>query len=282
MLPSFASGVSGLKTHQTRMNVIANDVANVNTTAYKQSNVTFKDTLYNTIRSPAPRTPGLQYGLGVQIGNISKDFADGVLQATSVASNIGITGNGFLIVASPAATAGTTDVKYTRAGDFVHDPNTVAADGSFYLINSSGNYLQGASGVTDVTGLGLADLTPVLLPAGTVSYSIGTDGVLRYVDSAGVETTWGMVPLATVSSNNGMKAEGQNLYSFTSAAGTMALGTPGSTGVGQLYQGYLEGSNVDLATEFTEMIVTERGFQANSRSITTSDEMLQELLTLKR
>jgi flagellar hook protein FlgE len=264
------------------MNVIANDIANVNTAAYKQSNVTFKDALYNTIRSPAPETPGLQYGMGVQVGTISKDFGDGVLQMTGVSSNLAITGNGFFVMAAPGAAAGTTDVKYTRAGDFVMDPNLVANDGSNYMMNSSGNYLQGLAGVTDATGLGLADMAPVLLPAGTVSYSVSSDGILRYTDSAGVENTWGMIPLALVANNTGMQAEGDNLYAYTSAAGAQSLGNPNNPGVGQLYQGYLEGSNVELASEFTEMIVTERGYQANSRTITTSDEMLQELLSLKR
>ena len=105
MLRAMMSGVSGLRTHQNRMDVIANDIANVNTTGYKQSDVTFKETLVTTIRSPAPGTPGMQVGLGVQMGNIVRNFSDGILMQTGQASNLGITGNGFFAVADPGAAA---------------------------------------------------------------------------------------------------------------------------------------------------------------------------------
>ncbi len=278
MLRAMMSGVSGLRTHQTRMDVIANDIANVNTTGYKQSDVTFKETLVSTIRSPAPQTPGMQVGMGVQLGSINKNFSDGILFQTGQASNLGITGSGFFVVADPGAPAGS--VYYTRAGDYIHDVDT--ATGDIYLQNSSGKRLLGVMGANpDPTGLTPADLVPIVLPAATESYSIALDGRI-YATIAGVQEVVGMVPLTKFANNGGLLAIGNNLFQSTAAAGIRPMTMPGSDGTGQLFQGYLENSNVDLAQEFTEMIITQRGFQANSRSITTSDEMLIELLSLKR
>jgi flagellar hook protein FlgE len=278
MLRAMMSGVAGLRTHQTRMDVIANDVANVNTTGYKQSDVTFKETLVTTIRSPAPQTPGQQVGLGVQIGSINKNFEDGIMFQTGQASNMGITGNGFFVVADPGAAAGS--VYYTRAGDYIHDVDT--ATGEIYLQNSSGKRLLGLMGPNpDPTGLTPGDLVPIVLPADTESYSIGLDGVI-YATVGGVQETIGMVPLVKFANNFGLLALGNNLFQSTAAAGIQPMTIPGQDGTGQIFQGYLENSNVDLAKEFTEMIITQRGFQANSKTITTSDEMLLELLQLKR
>ena len=108
MLRAMMSGVAGLRTHQSRMDVISNDIANVNTTGYKQSDVTFKETLVTTIRSPAPQTPGMQIGLGVQIGSINKNYEDGILFQTGQSANLGISGAGFFVVADPGAAAGST------------------------------------------------------------------------------------------------------------------------------------------------------------------------------
>lgn len=277
MMPSMFSGVAGLNTHQRRMDVIANDIANVNTPGYKQSDVTFSEQLISTLRAPAPGSPGMQIGTGVQIGSISRDFNDGVLFETGQSSNVGIAGDGFFVVADPE-----TGTKYfARAGDFVEDVNT--ATGETYLITPSGERLQGIMDPNpDATGLTSADLVDVVLPANTTSYTIGLDGRIYASVSGGTPTVIGMVPLAQFENSNGLESIGHNQYAGTSASMERAMVNPGNAGCGNLYQGYLENSNTNLAKEFTEMIITERGFQANSRSITTSDEMLQELLTLKR
>lgn len=280
MLRSMWSGVSGLRAHAQRMDVIANDIANINTTGYKQSDVTFKEQLVTTIRAPSAGSAGEQIGLGVQVGQIARNFSDGVVTQTSVASNAAIAGRGFFVVADSGGNR-----FYTRAGDFMHDLDAAAADGSFYLINSSGMRLQGVNDAAPIAtgGVSVATMTDVIVPAGTVSYTIGENGTMTCYDAAStVLGTW-QIGLAQFANNNGLKSEGSNLYTFTTAADITETAYQGGTdGAGQLYQGYLEASNVDLSQEFTEMILTERGFQANSRSITTGDEMLQELLSLKR
>jgi flagellar hook protein FlgE len=274
------NGVSGLRANSQRMDVISNDIANLNTTGYKQTDVTFKEQLVSTIRTPSIGAPGQQVGMGVQIGNISRNFSNGITSQTGVASNVAIAGNGFFTVGDTAG-----NHYYTRAGDFTHDLNATAADGSFYLINSDGMRLRGVQGAAAIAAGGVANstMTDILIPAGTASYSVGQNGTLTCYDGSGaVLDTW-QVGVSMFANNNGLKSEGANLYSFTSAADNAEMAYQGGLdGAGVMYQGYLEASNVDLSQEFTEMILTQRAFQANSKSITTGDEMLQELLTLKR
>jgi flagellar hook protein FlgE len=273
------NGITGLRTHAKKMDVISNDVANVNTIGYKQSECTFKETLVDTIRTPAAGTPGMQIGMGSAVSQITRNWSDGILMQTGLSSNIGITGEGFFVLKEPDAAAGT--VTFTRSGDFVHDYDE--ATGETYLITSDGYRLQGIMDANpDATGLTPADLTDIILPENTTSYSIALDGTVRASVLGGTPTVIGMVPLTRFANNYGLENVGNNMFRETDAAGIQAMSNPGTQGTGQVFQGYLENSNVDLSQEFTEMIVTQRGFQANSRSITTADEMLQEVLALKR
>lgn len=276
MLPAMYSGVSGLMTHQERMNVIGNDVANVNTVGFKQSDMTFKEAYVTTLRAPAPGTPGQQVGLGVQMGQLERDFSGGALMQTGTASNFAVSGNGFFVVSDPAS----TQQFFSRAGDFVLDVDP--ATNETHLITSEGRRLQGVMGSTDLTGLGMADLQDIVLPANTTSYSVGLDGILYVSVDGGTPAAAGRIALANFDNPTGLNSIGSNLFQLTDAAHIRALTNPGESGNGQVFQGYLENSNVDLAREFTDMIITQRGFQANSRTITTSDDMLQELLSLKR
>jgi flagellar hook protein FlgE len=275
MLQSLVSGISGLRTHQSRLDVIANDVANVNTIGYKQNEVTFKEALVDTIRTPAVGTAGLQVGMGTSLSGITKNFSYGMLTNTGVASNVAIQGEGFFLVMAtdPATFAATGAQFYTRAGDFVPD---VKDENTVYLINSEGQALIGTDGL------------PINLePAGATtlaSYSISTDGEVTVVDSEGTSTVANTIRIVTFQNNNGLNAQRSSLFTWTPAASATepAAAAANDTNVGLVQQGYLESSNTELASEFTEMIITQRGFQANSRTITTSDEILQELLTLKR
>jgi flagellar hook protein FlgE len=277
------SGISGLRTHQQRMDVIGNDIANVNTIGYKQSDVTFKEAYVNTLRFPAPGSPGLQVGLGTQMGSIVRDFSGGILMETGQASNMGISGEGFFVVAEPVAGGANY---FTRAGDFLLDMDP--ATGRTYVINPDGKRLRGVltanlgDPAPDMTGKTEADLVDLTLPAGTTSFTIGVDGVIYASVNGAAPAVCGRVAVATFDNTNGLGAIGNNLYVKTDSANIHAFTNPGSNGCGQVFQGYLENSNVDLAREFTDMIITQRGFQANSKSITTSDEMLIELLQLKR
>jgi flagellar hook protein FlgE len=281
MIPSMYSGVSGLLTHQQRMNVIGNDIANVNTVGYKQSDVTFKEAYVNTLRTPAPGTPGQQLGLGVQLGNITRDFSGGALMQTGNSTNLGLSGNGFFVVADRNNPA---QKYYTRSGDYVMDVDA----GNTFLATPDGRRLQGVMTAAigdpapDLAGVVTADLEDIVLPPDTTSFNITLDGILYVSVGGGEPEIAGRVALATFDNPNGLQAVGSNAYIETDAAAIRPYANPGEAGVGQMLQGYLENSNVDLAREFTDMIVTQRGFQANSRTISTSDDMLQELLTLKR
>jgi flagellar hook protein FlgE len=286
MLQSMFSGISGLRSHQRRMDVIGNDIANVNTPGYKESAVTFKEAYVTTLRAPAPGTPGQQVGLGVQVGGITKNFRGGILMETGQSSNMGVSGEGFFIVAERGAPA--VNNYFTRAGDFQLDVYDDGGGAETFLINPDGMRLRGVlvgalgDPPPDLTGLTEADLEDITLPDDTSSFSIGLDGVI-YVSIAGASPqAWGRVALARFDNTGALEAVGSNLFRQNPAAGIRAFANPGESGTGQTFQGYLENSNVDLAQEFSDMIITQRGFQANSRSITTSDEMLMELLTLKR
>jgi fagellar hook-basal body proteins len=265
------------------MDVIGNNIANVNTSGFKGSDVTFKEAYVSTMRSPAPGTPGMQVGLGTQVGGILKNFKGGILMETGQSTNMGMSGEGFFAVAEPSATG---NVFFTRAGDFLLDVDP--AGPTTYVINPDGKRLQcvmGAGGFApdfDTTVTTEADLVDLTLPADMTSLSIGLDGVV-YVSQAGAAPTpWARLPVVTFSNNSGLEGIGSNLFKETTAAGIQPFKNAGGNGRGQIFQGYIENSNVDLAQEFTNMIITQRGFQANSRTITASDELLQELLSLKR
>ncbi len=156
------------------------------------------------------------------------------------------------------------------------------------MINPDGKRLQGVmtgalgDPAPDLTGTAASAVTDIALPADTTSFSISLDGTLYVSVAGGNPQVAGRVALATFSNPNGLQAIGSNLYVETQASAINPLKNPGEDGAGQMLQGYLENSNVDLAREFTDMIITQRGFQANSRTISTADEMLNELLSLKR
>jgi flagellar hook protein FlgE len=255
------SGVSGLKTHQVSMDVIGNDIANVNTIAFKQSNVSFKDTLYKTVG-------GQQVGLGSGVGSITQDFNGGMLRETAVETNMALSGKGFFVMKDAAG----TQVSYARAGDFQYSYNE--ASDTVSLANADGKYLYGTVGGTAGTAA-----SRIELPTDMREMTISRDGVISYIDADGalVEDAY-TIDIATFPNPTGLTQSGGNQLTESSESGSASFGDSDTTVV----QGYLENSNVDLAKEFTEMIMAERGFQANSRTVTTSDSMLQELLNLKR
>jgi flagellar hook protein FlgE len=399
MLRSLFSGISGLRSHQTMMDVVANNIANVNTTGFKSSNVIFEDTLSQIIRSAGAPGAGIggtnpaQVGLGVQVGAIQTNFLQGSAQTTNKPTDLLIQGDGFFVLKD-----GNEQV-YSRAGAFTFD-----TDG--YLVNSDGNYVQGfpaVNGVVDVYGtptdvrlqvgatiastpttdIGVggnikADNTnPLTLSAtaydikgaghplsiamtwnGTDGYdidvldqtenppaSVGTgsvtflpsgspnlpatmqatlpdgsvididlEGLTNYngVESVAVKTSNGaaagslqqfqiapngtvigiysngvkrneaQIALANFNNPGGLERLGDTTFRSSPNSGLAQVGVAGTGGRGVLQSGTLEMSNVDLGMEFTNLIIAQRGFSANSRVITTSDEMLQELVNIKR
>lgn len=276
MLRSMYAGISGLRGFQTKLDVIGNNIANVNTTGFKKSRISFQDIMSQTISggNKSGDTMGgtnpSQVGLGSSIGGITVMHGQGNLQSTGYSTDLAIEGNGFFMVATDK---GKTDEDFylTRAGNFGIDDDgyLVTLDGKFVL-DDKGAAIQ----VSD-------DMTKVK------SVTVGKDGTVTVTTDAGV-TTPHKVGIASVKNPSGLEKAGGNLYKVTSAANgddtglDAVYGASGVGGRGIIRAGALEMSNVDMAEEFTEMIVAQRGFQANSRIITTSDSILEELVNLKR
>lgn len=262
MLRSMYSGISGMKNFQTKLDVIGNNIANVNTYGFKKGRAVFKDLVSQQIAGANGPTDGgrggvnaKQVGLGAQLSAIDTIHTEGSTQTTGRTLDLAISGDGFFQVNDG------TNTYYTRAGNFYMDEN---GD----LINSDGFYL-GEPGQT------------LNVPTAATSLSIGTDGTISYMEN-GILNTDQQIEIAKFPNPEGLKKVGSNLYEVTDNSGEPEAGLPGTDGRGTIAPGSLEMSNVDLSEEFTEMIVAQRGFQANTRIITTSDEILQELMNLKR
>lgn len=268
MIRSLFSGVSGMKSHQIRMDVIGNNIANVNTVGFKGARCNFQDLLSQSLRSagaPTATTGGVnpgQVGLGMTVAGIANNMQQGATQTTGRTLDLAIQGNGYFVIHK---NLGDTSSFYAREGIFY-------MDAAGYLVNSNGYY------VCDDTG---AEIQLSATPANVSTISISDTGVIT-VDGTPGQT----IGLAAFANDVGLLKAGQNLYQESGASGAAdvsAAGTAGSALVNsRINSGYLEMSNVDLTDEFVSMIVTQRGYQANARTITTSDQMLQELLELKR
>ena len=276
MMRAMFAAISGLKSHQTMLDVTANNIANVNTVGYKASRTTFKDSLSQLQIGAAASSPGqggrnaAQVGLGVQLGSIDNLMGSGALQSTGEVTDLAIQGQGMFIVGSgtPPALPGTFE--YTRAGNF-----TFNSEG--FLTTQEGDYVMGRT----ASGAGVPN-TYIQVPAGATDISIGQEGAVSYVPAGGgPRETAGFVSIAKFTNEAGLQRTAGNRWIESAASGAAEDGTPGGE-FGLTISGTVEMSNVDLATEFTDMIAAQRGFQANSRVISTSDEMLQDLVNLKR
>ncbi len=279
MIRSLYSAVSGMLAHQKRMDIIGNNIANVNTVGFKSSDASFTEAAVQIGRGASVSQPtGLAVGLGATMNTTLTTFTQGAFQRTDVPSQLAISGEGFFGVQNANG-----DNFITRAGDFL-------VDSSGYIRSSEGLYLMGLAGTTPPT-TPTAGFPPdkMQIPAtvgapaeDVVSYTFGLDGTITAVGSGGTSAIVGYVTLSKYNNDNGRNAVGGNLYAYNPAAGTNQYFQAGIGGAGTVQSGALELSNVDLAKEFSDMIVTQRGFDANARTITTSDEMLQTITTLKR
>lgn len=281
MLRSLYSGVSGMRSFQTKMDVIANNIANVNTTGFKAGRANFQDMLSQTTsNAQGPTTRGLgginaqQVGLGVRVGAIDTIMTGGPLQPTNRALDFAIEGSGFFIVSGDEGVT----TSYTRDGSFYTD-----YEGN--IVNAGGMKIMGYP--KGVESGGLNSLKPLKIPdthgnAKLDEFTIDSSGKVTALYSDGEKVEIGTIATANFNNPEGLEKAGNNLYVESNNSGEAQIAMAGADGHGYIRQGFLEMSNVDLANEFTEMIVTSRAYQANSRSITTSDEMLQELINLKR
>jgi len=264
MMRGMFAAISGLKNHQVMLDVTSNDIANVNTIGYKSARTTFKDSLTQLQRGAAGVAGGngganaAQIGLGVQLGSIDNLMQSGALQSTGNPLDVAIQGDGFFRVRQTGG-----NVEYTRAGNFTRNQ---AGD----LVTQDGYYVVGAGDVN------------INVPPGATNVAIGQDGSVTYIPAAGgARTTAGTLTLATFANAAGLERASANRWITSANSGVENVGTPGGA-FGFTTAGAIEMSNVDLAQGFTSMITAQRGFQANSRVISTSDEMLQDLVNLKR
>ena len=336
MMRSLYSGVSGLRNHQTRMDVIGNNIANVNTVGYKTSRVVFQDVYSQTSKvagAPSTESGGtnpIQIGLGVTLAAIDVLHTSSATQRTDNPTDLCIEGDGFFVV------QGATQLLYTRAGNLYIDNlgNLVTAGGNYLMGLQSINYvldvtdpdnplivldsgtppqpvdptgdptydaanyeikfgpsplayemIDPTGAVDDInnysTKINRSALTHINL-TGFTGISIDEYGVIRGLDEDGEKQIIAKIALATFTNPAGLEKKGNSQYAASANSGQPVFSDPYTFGAGKTLPGGLEMSNVDLAAEFTDMIVTQRGFQANSRIITTSDSLLEELVNLKR
>lgn len=289
MLKSMYSGISGMKANQTKMDVVGNNVANVGTTAFKKSSTRFADALNQTvIYSSVPGggiggvNPG-QVGIGTKVSGIFKNMAQGAIQPTGRPSDLAIDGDGFFTVK-----LGENQEGYTRDGSFSLDMNgnLVTAEG-YKVLGEDGKEITIPKSVTEdgtPAAEGAKDAKKVL------SFNISKEGKISYLLEDGTKMpilnddgsikkgTQQILKIAVFQNSEGLESLGGNIYGVSANSGEPIKGAK----FGQINQGAVEMSNIDLSEEFTEMIVTTRAFQAASKVITTSDELLQEIINLKR
>ena len=291
------AAISGLDANQAMLNSTANDLANVNTIGYKGASVTFADSLTQVLRGASGPTSSnggsnvVQIGLGVQVNATENQMTEGSFQTTNNPLDIAIEGSGFLRVGPgtpPAKEPFTSGLpakfEYTRAGNM-----TTNTQG--FLTTQAGEYVIGRNAVAKEEG-GNTTYTPgkedsyIMIPPGSANVSIGQDGSVTYTntnpESKNFEqrVTAGYLSLATFANEAGLERLGGSLWGQTANSGVPIVGTPNTPGFGATIGGELEMSNVDLATEMTNMITAERGYQANSRTITTADTMLETLVSM--
>ena len=274
MLGSLDSAVSALDQFQQDLNVTANNIANVNTVGFKSANVNFADT-FSQVMGTTVAAGSMQVGTGVMTSSITNQFTQGAISNTGAPNNLAINGNGFFTVSNP-----TTGATYaTQDGTFNVDANG-------YLVTANGMQVQGYSDA-GLTTLGPIKIDNTGAPNGDTaavsSYSFAANGDVNVALADGTTFTRGQILLQNYSSPQNLVKAGNNLYTnLTNAQPLTTAVTPGTNNLGTIESGALELSNVDLAGQLASLIVTQRGYEANAKVITTSDELLQDINNLKR
>jgi flagellar basal-body rod protein FlgG len=259
------SAATGMNAMETKLDVISNNLANLETTAYKRDRANFEDLFYRHEKLPGSQdsagqyTPmGIAIGLGVRNQSIQSDFIQGAFKQTGNTLDIAIDGPGFLQVMNPDGTT-----LYSRAGNLSKNANGQLVIGSA----STGRLLEPPIQIPqDATGI-------VITPEGQVSVQQSSNNQLQIV---------GQIQLATFVNSHGLMKMGENLYRETDASGPPTTNNPGQNGVGTTQQNMLELSNVEPANELIDMITTQRAFELNSKAIQTGDELMQVVANLKR
>lgn len=260
MQRSLFTGATGMKGQQLSLDVLANNLANVNTTAFKRSRVDFQDLLYQTLRAPGAVSAqgfeipsGIQLGNGVGVSSVTKIFQQGSFIATSNSLDIAVEGDGFFQITLPDG-----EIAYTRDGSFKMNRDGI-------LVTSDGFPLE----------------PEITIPDDAIAITIGSDGTVSATLSDSTVDELGQIELARFINPAGLFSYGRNLYLESESSGDPILSVPGEEGAGTLRQGFLEGSNVSVVDEIVQLIVTQRAYEVNSSVIRTSDEMLQTANNLR-
>ena len=262
MIRSLWTSATGMQAQELNIDVIANNLANVNTSGFKKSRAEFQDLLYESLRpagaaSSADTTipTGVQLGHGTRPSAVQKLFGQGDFQNTENQLDWAIEGDGFFQIELPNG-----DTSYSRCGEFKLD-----ADGR--IVNADGFLL----------------VPQMTIPTDTVSITVGMDGTVSVIQADDpVPNEIGTLQLARFVNPAGLRSLGKNLFVPTEASGDEIVGTPGENGFGTIAQGFLEMSNVSVVDEMVSMITAQRAYETNSKVIQTSDEMLQMANNLKR
>ena len=260
MIRSLWISKTGMEAQQTALDAISNNLANTATNGYKRGHAVFEDLIYQNLRQvgannteQAALPTGLQVGLGVRPVALARNFTQGNLQQTGGQFDMAVRGNGFFQIQMPD---GTTN--YTR-------------DGAFQL-NSQGQI---------VTNGGYLVQPGISVPANALSVTVGSDGlVTAMVPGQVAPTQIGQIQLAGFVNPGGLDPRGENLFAETASSGAPAQGAPGANGLGQITQGSVETSNVNVVEELVSMIQTQRAYEINSKAVQASDQMLQRLTQL--
>ncbi|MGA2092913.1 MAG: flagellar basal-body rod protein FlgG [Sedimentisphaerales bacterium] len=261
MLKAFSTAATGMAGQQMLVDVIANNLANINTTGFKRSQINFQDLLYLKMSQAGAevasgiKTPtGLEVGSGVRAVSTAKVFTIGELENTGRPLDIAIAGDGFLQVTLPNGST-----RYTRDGAL--------------QVNANGQL---------VTATGYSIEPAVTIPTDASAIDIGKDGTVNITDASGTQSVVGNLQLVRFPNASGLSNEGDNLYSQTEASGAPLTGTPGENGFGSIQSSMLEKSNVQMITELVNLITAERAYEINSRAIQSGDRMLQTATNIGR
>jgi len=259
MLRAFSTAATGMNAQQMMVDVTANNLANINTSGFKRSQIDFQDLLYIKMRESGAevvsgmKSPsGMEIGSGVRAASTVKVFTNGELVNTGRNLDMAILGDGFLQVSMPDGTT-----KYTRDGALQTN-----ADGQ--LVTTTGYPIEPA----------------ITIPTNAVAIDIGKDGSVNVTTASGTQSVVGIIQLARFPNASGLSSEGDNLLAETEASGTATTGTAGENGFGIIQAGFLEKSNVQMVTELVNLITAQRAYEVNSRAIKAGDEMLRNAIQI--
>ena len=262
MIRGLYTAAAGMNAQQHQIDVTSNNIANVNTTSFKKDRAEFQDLMYESLNFTAVSTSentsnptGIDVGLGVRIAGILKNFLQGSIKQTGNTLDVAIEGKGFFKITTPDG-----ETAYSRNGAFKLDSEGALVNGQGFRVDPE-----------------------IVIPNTLTNVSIAQDGIVTAMDpSTGTTTTLGQITIVDFPNPSGLSPQGNSLYLATTVSGDPVEGNPGTDALGSLRQGMLEASNVQLVNEMVDLITAQRAYEANSKSISTTDSMLQQVNQLKR